>query len=82
MNDVVPSEVRMGNQIAREFAHLPQAEAAAAIARHIENFWEPRMRRAIEALVAEGDERLEPLLVDAVGRLAAHPPHATSEGQH
>ena len=63
----------MGNDIARQFAHLPDAEAAAAIARHIETFWDPRMRRALEALVAAGDDSLDPLLVDAVGRLAARP---------
>ena len=68
-----PAEVRMGNQIAIQFANLPPAEAAAAIARHIENFWDPRMRRTIEALVAAGDDSLEPLLVDAVGRLALEP---------
>jgi formate dehydrogenase subunit delta len=71
----VPSEVRMGNQIAQQFAHLPAPDAAAAVARHIENFWDPRMRRTIEALVAEGDDSLDPILVDAVGRLVAHPPH-------
>jgi formate dehydrogenase subunit delta len=73
VNNAVPAEVRMGNQIALQFANLPAPEAAAAIARHIQNFWEPRMIRAIEAMVAEGDESLEPLLVDAVGRLAANP---------
>jgi formate dehydrogenase subunit delta len=76
--NAVPSEVRMGNQIALQFANLPAPEAAAAIARHIENFWDPRMRRTIEALVAAGDESLEPLLVDAVGRLAAMSPEDPS----
>ena len=67
----IPAEARMGNDIARQFAHLPAAEAAESIARHIETFWDPRMRRTIEALVAAGDDSLEPLLVDAVGRLVA-----------
>jgi formate dehydrogenase subunit delta len=72
----VPAEVRMGNQIAQQFANLAPAQAAEAIARHIESFWDPRMRRTIENLVAEGDDSLDPLLVDAVGRLVAHhPPH-------
>jgi formate dehydrogenase subunit delta len=62
----------MGNDIARQFAHLPPAEAAQTIAGHIERFWDPRMRHALEGLVAEGDDSLDPLLVDAVGRLAAH----------
>jgi formate dehydrogenase subunit delta len=71
--NTVPAEVRMGNQIALQFANLPAPQAAAAIARHIENFWDPRMRRDLEALVAAGDDSLEPLLVDAVGRLVAYP---------
>lgn len=65
-------EARMGNDIARQFAHLPPAEAAAAIAKHIESYWTPGMRRTLEALVAEGDESLDARLVDAAGRLAAH----------
>ena len=61
----------MGNDIARQFAHLPPAAAAEAIAQHIESFWDPRMRRDLEALAAAHDESLDPLLVDAAGRLAA-----------
>jgi formate dehydrogenase subunit delta len=61
----------MGNDIARQLAHLPPAQAAEAIAAHIERFWEPRMRRNLEALVAAQDDSLDPLLVDAAGRLAA-----------
>ena len=60
----------MGNDIARQFAHLPDPEAAEAIARHIESFWDPRMRRALEALVAEHDDTLDPRLVEAAGLLA------------
>ena len=62
----------MGNDIARQFAHFPPAEAAEAIARHIETFWDPRMRRDLEALAAAGDDSLDPLLVEAVGQLATH----------
>ena len=47
----VPAEARMGNDIARQFAHLPPAEAAEAIALHIESFWDPRMRRALTEYV-------------------------------
>lgn len=70
----------MGNDIARQFTHLPPAEAAEAIAAHIERFWTPGMRRTLEALVAEGHEGLDPLLVDAAGRLAAHAAAAESQG--
>jgi formate dehydrogenase subunit delta len=74
-------EVRMGNQIALEFAHRPAAEAAAAVARHIENFWDPSMRRNLDAVVAAGDDDLHPLLVDAVRRLAAYPVRSEAEAQ-
>ena len=60
MSDVAP-EARMGNDIARQFAHLPADVAAQAVARHIETFWDPRMRRALEALVAAHDDSLDPL---------------------
>jgi len=70
-HDIAP-EARMGNDIARQFAHLPPAEAAEAIARHIESFWDPRMRRRLEALVAAQDDSLDPLVIDAAGRLATH----------
>jgi formate dehydrogenase subunit delta len=71
----------MGNDIARQFAHLPPAQAAEAIAHHIETFWDPRMRRGLETLVAEGDDSLDPLLVDAVGRLVKHAARSTPEAQ-
>jgi formate dehydrogenase subunit delta len=67
----VAPEARMGNDIARQFAHLPASEAARLIAQHIERFWDPRMRRNLEALVAAHDDSLDPVVVDAAGRLAA-----------
>ena len=70
--NAVPAEARMGNDIARQFAHLPPADAAEAVARHIETFWDPRLRRTLEALAAAHDDSLDPLLVDAAGRLDAH----------
>ena len=71
----------MGNDIARQFAHLPTDVAAQAVARHIETFWDPRMRRTLEALVAAHDDSLDPLLVDAVGRLVKHAARSTPEAQ-
>ena len=71
----------MGNDIARQFAHLPVEVAAQAVARHIETFWDPRMRRALEALVAAHDDSLDPLLVDAVGRIAKHAVRSTPDAQ-
>ena len=71
----------MGNDIARQFAHLPPADAAEAVARHIESFWDPRMRREHEALAAAHDDTLDPLLVDAAGRLATHESGSGPESQ-
>jgi len=71
----------MGNDIARQFAHLPDAEAAEAVARHIETFWDPRMRRNLEALAAAQDDSLDPLLVDAAGRLAHHATRSEPDAQ-
>jgi formate dehydrogenase subunit delta len=39
----------MANQIGRFFAHQPHDKAVAAIADHIEKFWDPRMRSEILA---------------------------------
>jgi formate dehydrogenase subunit delta len=71
----------MGNDIARQFAHLPGPEAAQAVARHIETFWDPSMRRNLEALAAAQDDSLDPLLVDAAGRLAQHAARSEPDAQ-
>jgi hypothetical protein len=39
------------------------------------------MRRGLEALVAAGDDSLDPLLVDATGRLAAHASRSEPDAQ-
>jgi formate dehydrogenase subunit delta len=78
---MIAPEARLGNDIARQFANLPWAEAAAAVARHIENFWDPRMRRNLDALIAAGDDTLDPLLVDAAGRLTTEVPRAEPGAQ-
>lgn len=62
--------VRMANQIASFFAAYPHDEAVSGVLGHIKDFWEPRMRTALKAYVAEGGQGLEPLVVEAVGQLA------------
>jgi formate dehydrogenase subunit delta len=39
----------MANQIGKFFAHQPHDKAVAAIADHIQKFWDPRMRSEIFA---------------------------------
>jgi formate dehydrogenase subunit delta len=36
--------VRLAHDIARQFSHLPDPDAARAIATHINSFWDPSMR--------------------------------------
>ena len=58
--------VRMGNDIARQFAHLPEGEAAAAVGNHIAMFWDPRMRADLVAEIERDPSQLDPLVVEAV----------------
>jgi len=44
--------VRMLNQIAANMGHEP--DPAAAVADHVELFWDPRMKRLIHAHGADG----------------------------
>ncbi|MQA04836.1 MAG: formate dehydrogenase [Streptosporangiales bacterium] len=56
----------MANDIAVQFHHLPPDAAAKAIANHIRQFWERRMRQQLVEHVASGDvDDLDPLVVDA-----------------
>ena len=52
---------RMANQIAAFFETQPGPQAAEAVAAHLNDFWEPRMRRAYLAHVAAGGAGLSPL---------------------
>ena len=54
--------IRMANQIAAFFKAQGTATAPAAIAEHLQSFWDPRMRKAIIALEANGTATgLDPL---------------------
>lgn len=58
----------MADQIARNFAVQGEEEAVAATARHIGDFWDPRMKAAI---LADDPARLSPIAAAAVGRMRA-----------
>ncbi len=64
--------VRMANQIAANFRHHPQAQAAAEVADHIRRFWPPLMRRELLDNVHDG--RFDPLVVVAADLLAEATP--------
>ena len=62
--------VRMANQIAAFFKSYPHDEAVAGVTTHITDFWEPRMKKALAAYIAEGGTGLEPMVVEAAAKLA------------
>jgi formate dehydrogenase subunit delta len=55
---------RMANQIARFFDSQP-GDRAEAVARHINDFWEPRMRARLLDHLAAGGEGLHPTVCEA-----------------
>lgn len=66
--------IEMANDIGAYFAFEPdRSRAVDGVVAHLERFWDPRMRRALVAFCAgSGDDALDPLVRDAVARLAAH----------
>jgi formate dehydrogenase subunit delta len=61
--------VRMANDIAKFMESKPHAEGVALLASHINDFWEPRMRRQLFAVIDAGGEGLRPLVLDAAGAI-------------
>jgi formate dehydrogenase subunit delta len=61
--------VYMANQIARFFVSRPHEAAVAGVAKHIADFWDPRMRRLIRDHLAAGGEGLDPIAREAVAAL-------------
>lgn len=61
--------VHMANQIALFFESRPHEAAVAGVAEHINNFWEPRMRRQFFAMVEAGAKGFRPLVIDAAAQV-------------
>lgn len=55
----------MANQIARFMETKPHAEGVQGLAGHINDFWEPRMRRQLFELLDGGVEGFRPLVLEA-----------------
>lgn len=64
----------MANQIGRFFESQKQDTAVAAIEDHLRKFWDPRMRKAIVAQLADGSIHLDPPVRQAVERLGNRTP--------
>lgn len=59
--------VHMANQIALFMESKPHVEGVESLASHINDFWEPRMRRQFFELVDAGGHGLRPLVLEAAG---------------
>lgn len=69
LGTTTPPVVRLANDIAAQFRHRPHEAAVAAVSEHIRKFWDPRMRTALLTHVEQGGDGLDPLAVEAAGRL-------------
>ena len=63
------TQVRMANDIAAHFRHLPQDAAVDQVAAHLRSFWEPRMREQLLAAVDRRDPGIDEVVVAAAQRL-------------
>lgn len=61
----------MANQIGRFFQSQRPEEQVPGIEDHIIKFWDPRMRRALIAAMADGSVELDPLVLEAFKNLGA-----------
>ena len=61
--------VYMANQIGAFFASQKHDRAVPGIAKHIKDFWDPRMRAMMEDHLARGGEGLAPLVFEALKTL-------------
>lgn len=86
--------VYMANQIGKFFGSQAHGQVAG-IAKHIRDFWDPRMRARMEDHIAAGGEGLDPMVLEALKSLpkvsrdtipnpspTANPPGPTANHHH
>ena len=61
--------IYMANQIAKFMESKPYAEGVAGLSSHINDFWEPRMRRHLFEVLDAGGHGLRPLVLDAAAAI-------------
>ena len=61
--------IMMANQIATFFTSQPGTGQAESVASHINDFWEPRMRRQLSEYVDGGGQGLSPLAMAAMSHI-------------
>jgi formate dehydrogenase subunit delta len=60
---------RMANDIAKFMESKPHDEGVVLFAAHINDFWDPRMRRQLFEIVDAGGAGLRPLVLDAASSI-------------
>ena len=68
--------LRMANQIADFFKGYPREEAVKEAATHLNNYWDPRMRKHFFDYLAKGGEGLDPLIIEAAAQVRKPKPEA------
>ena len=61
--------IYMANQIAKFMESKPHAVGLAEFSSHINDFWEPRMRRLLCEVLDAGGAGLRPLVIDASSKI-------------
>jgi formate dehydrogenase subunit delta len=61
--------IYMANQIAKFMESKPHAEGLELLAAHINDFWEPRMRRHLFEVLDAGGTGLRPLVIEATTKI-------------
>ena len=61
--------IYMANQIAKFMESKPRDEGLEGLASHINDFWEPRMRRHLFEDLDAGGNGLRPLVVEAATKI-------------
>jgi formate dehydrogenase subunit delta len=60
---------RMANDIAKFMESKPHDEGVTGLSSHINDFWDPRMRKQLFDLIDAGGAGLRPLVLDAAARI-------------
>ena len=68
-HDPLPKLIYMANQIAKFMESKPHDEGVAGLSSHINDFWEPRMRRHRFEVIDAGGQGLRPLVMDAAVKI-------------
>ena len=59
----------MANDIAKFMESKPHAEGVSMLASHINDFWEPRMRRQLFQKIDAGETGFRSLVLEAAGAI-------------